>query len=101
MCAACELLGQLRAEVLECVSLVELSSMKGREKLGGLCPSSPACSTSDPSPKPPERREDQHACSNRMLGLHLGDVMGIAQESLSSVSSQLLILAENLYVHIC
>jgi hypothetical protein len=48
-----------------------------------------------------KRREDQHACSNRMLGLHLGDVMGIAQESLSSVSSQLLILAENLYVHIC
>ncbi|XP_012868181.1 PREDICTED: adenine phosphoribosyltransferase, partial [Dipodomys ordii] len=34
MRAACELLGQLRAEVLECVSLVELTSLKGREKLG-------------------------------------------------------------------
>ena len=45
--------------LLECVSLVELSSMKGREKLGGLCPSSPSCSISDPSPKPPGR-EDQH-----------------------------------------
>lgn len=45
--------------LLKCVSLVELSSMKGREKLGGLCPSSPSCSISDPSPKPPGR-EDQH-----------------------------------------
>ncbi|ELR58761.1 Adenine phosphoribosyltransferase [Bos mutus] len=36
MCAACELLGQLRAEVLECVSLVELTSLKGREKLGAV-----------------------------------------------------------------
>ncbi|KAM6176273.1 adenine phosphoribosyltransferase [Erethizon dorsatum] len=34
MCAACELLGQLGAEVLECVTLVELISLKGREKLG-------------------------------------------------------------------
>lgn len=34
MCAACELLNQLRAEVVECVSLVELTSLKGREKLG-------------------------------------------------------------------
>lgn len=34
MCAACELLGQLGAEVLECVTLVELTSLKGREKLG-------------------------------------------------------------------
>ncbi|KAH0500591.1 Adenine phosphoribosyltransferase [Microtus ochrogaster] len=34
MRAACELLGQLRAEVVECVSLVELTSLKGREKLG-------------------------------------------------------------------
>ncbi|XP_022367158.1 adenine phosphoribosyltransferase [Lutra lutra] len=33
MRAACELLGQLQAEVLECVSLVELTSLKGREKL--------------------------------------------------------------------
>ena len=48
-----------------------------------------------------ERREDQGACSNRMLGLCLRDVMGIARESLSLVPSQLLILAENLYVHIC
>ena len=36
MCAACELLGQLQAEVLECVSLVELTSLKGREKLGAV-----------------------------------------------------------------
>ena len=34
MRAACELLGQLQAQVLECVSLVELTSLKGREKLG-------------------------------------------------------------------
>uniref|UniRef100_A0A8C8Z4T5 Adenine phosphoribosyltransferase n=1 Tax=Prolemur simus TaxID=1328070 RepID=A0A8C8Z4T5_PROSS len=34
MRAACELLGRLRAEVLECVSLVELSSLRGRERLG-------------------------------------------------------------------
>ncbi|EHB15849.1 Adenine phosphoribosyltransferase [Heterocephalus glaber] len=34
MCAACELLGQLGAEVLESVTLVELTSLKGREKLG-------------------------------------------------------------------
>ncbi|XP_073882899.1 adenine phosphoribosyltransferase isoform X6 [Macaca fascicularis] len=33
MHAACELLGRLQAEVLECVSLVELTSLKGREKL--------------------------------------------------------------------
>lgn len=33
MRAACELLGQLQAEVLECVSLVELTSLKGRERL--------------------------------------------------------------------
>lgn len=33
MRAACNLLGQLQAEVLECVSLVELTSLKGREKL--------------------------------------------------------------------
>lgn len=33
MNAACELLGRLQAEVLECVSLVELTSLKGREKL--------------------------------------------------------------------
>lgn len=46
-----------------------------------------------------KRREDQGTCSNRMLGLCLTDV--IARESLSSVPSQLLILAENLYVHIC
>ncbi|KAF5917249.1 hypothetical protein HPG69_000018 [Diceros bicornis minor] len=32
-CAAAELLGQLQAEALECVSLVELTSLKGREKL--------------------------------------------------------------------
>ncbi|KAF0884830.1 APT phosphoribosyltransferase, partial [Crocuta crocuta] len=36
MRAACELLGQLRVEVLECVSLVELTSLKGREKLGAV-----------------------------------------------------------------
>ncbi|XP_007937356.1 adenine phosphoribosyltransferase [Orycteropus afer afer] len=36
MRAACELLGQLRAEVLECVSLVELTSLKGRERLGTI-----------------------------------------------------------------
>ncbi|XP_032320470.1 N-acetylgalactosamine-6-sulfatase isoform X5 [Camelus ferus] len=36
MRAACELLGQLQAEVLECVSLVELTSLKGREKLGAV-----------------------------------------------------------------
>ncbi|EGV94074.1 Adenine phosphoribosyltransferase [Cricetulus griseus] len=36
MCAACELLGQLQAEVVECVSLVELTSLKGREKLGSV-----------------------------------------------------------------
>ncbi|KAM4833455.1 adenine phosphoribosyltransferase [Thomomys bottae] len=34
MRAACELLDQLRAKVLECVTLVELTSLKGREKLG-------------------------------------------------------------------
>ncbi|XP_012513137.1 PREDICTED: adenine phosphoribosyltransferase [Propithecus coquereli] len=34
MRAACELLGQLQAEVLECVTLVELTSLRGREKLG-------------------------------------------------------------------
>lgn len=34
MCAACKLLDQLCAEVLECVSVVELTSLKGREKLG-------------------------------------------------------------------
>lgn len=34
MCAACKLLDQLHAEVLECVSVVELTSLKGREKLG-------------------------------------------------------------------
>uniref|UniRef100_A0A2K5ETX1 adenine phosphoribosyltransferase n=1 Tax=Aotus nancymaae TaxID=37293 RepID=A0A2K5ETX1_AOTNA len=33
MHAACELLGRLQAKVLECVSLVELTSLKGREKL--------------------------------------------------------------------
>uniref|UniRef100_A0A2I2ZDG9 adenine phosphoribosyltransferase n=1 Tax=Gorilla gorilla gorilla TaxID=9595 RepID=A0A2I2ZDG9_GORGO len=33
MNAACELLGRLQAEVLECVSLVELTSLKGKEKL--------------------------------------------------------------------
>ncbi|XP_032182018.1 adenine phosphoribosyltransferase [Mustela nigripes] len=33
MRAACELLSRLQAEVLECVSLVELTSLKGREKL--------------------------------------------------------------------
>lgn len=48
-----------------------------------------------------KRREDQGACSNRMLGLLLEDVMGIAWESLSSVPSPLLILTENLCVHIC
>lgn len=36
MRAACELLGQLRAEVLECVCLVELTSLKGREKLAAV-----------------------------------------------------------------
>nr|KAF6406108.1 adenine phosphoribosyltransferase [Molossus molossus] len=36
MRAACELLDQLRAEVLECVSLVELTSLKGRERLGAV-----------------------------------------------------------------
>ncbi|XP_004437084.1 adenine phosphoribosyltransferase [Diceros bicornis minor] len=36
MRAACELLGQLGAEVLECVSLVELTSLKGRERLGAV-----------------------------------------------------------------
>ncbi|KAK2496305.1 hypothetical protein MC885_011896 [Smutsia gigantea] len=36
MRAACELLGQLQAEVLECVSLVELTSLKGREQLGAV-----------------------------------------------------------------
>ncbi|XP_055991567.1 adenine phosphoribosyltransferase [Sorex fumeus] len=36
MRAACELLSLLRAEVLECVSLVELTSLKGREKLGSV-----------------------------------------------------------------
>lgn len=34
MCVACELLGQLKAEVVECVRLVELTSLKGRQKLG-------------------------------------------------------------------
>ncbi|XP_012592576.1 adenine phosphoribosyltransferase [Microcebus murinus] len=34
MRAACDLLGQLQAEVLECVSLLELTSLRGREKLG-------------------------------------------------------------------
>ncbi|KAM9607898.1 adenine phosphoribosyltransferase [Trichechus inunguis] len=34
MRAACELLGQLQAKVLECVSLMELTSLKGRERLG-------------------------------------------------------------------
>lgn len=33
MRAACELLGQLQAEVLECVSLVELTTLRGRDKL--------------------------------------------------------------------
>lgn len=33
MRAACELLSQLQAEVLECVSLVELASLRGRERL--------------------------------------------------------------------
>lgn len=33
MRAACELLAQLRAEVVECVCLVELTSLKGREKI--------------------------------------------------------------------
>ncbi|XP_057569667.1 adenine phosphoribosyltransferase isoform X3 [Hippopotamus amphibius kiboko] len=36
MRAACELLGQLQAEVLECVSVVELTSLRGREKLGAV-----------------------------------------------------------------
>ncbi|XP_059523046.1 adenine phosphoribosyltransferase [Myotis daubentonii] len=36
MRAACELLGQLRVEVLECLSVVELTSLKGREKLGAV-----------------------------------------------------------------
>ncbi|XP_012578307.1 PREDICTED: uncharacterized protein LOC101633020 [Condylura cristata] len=36
MRAACELLGQLRAEVVECVSLVELTSLRGRERLGAV-----------------------------------------------------------------
>lgn len=33
MRAACELLGRLQAEVLECVSLVELTALQGRERL--------------------------------------------------------------------
>lgn len=36
MRTACDLLNQLRAEVLECVSIVELTSLKGREKLGAV-----------------------------------------------------------------
>ncbi|XP_053411107.1 adenine phosphoribosyltransferase [Nycticebus coucang] len=34
MQAACQLLGRLQAEVVECVTLVELTSLRGREKLG-------------------------------------------------------------------
>ncbi|KAM6225192.1 adenine phosphoribosyltransferase [Rhynchocyon petersi] len=34
--AACELLGQMQAQVLECVTLVELTSLRGREKLGAV-----------------------------------------------------------------
>uniref|UniRef100_A0A8C0GB48 Adenine phosphoribosyltransferase n=1 Tax=Chelonoidis abingdonii TaxID=106734 RepID=A0A8C0GB48_CHEAB len=33
MCAACELMKKLKAEVLECVVVIELKSLKGAEKL--------------------------------------------------------------------
>ncbi|XP_004704558.1 adenine phosphoribosyltransferase [Echinops telfairi] len=36
MRAACELLDKVQAKVLECVTLVELTSLKGREQLGAV-----------------------------------------------------------------
>ncbi|NWY37784.1 APT phosphoribosyltransferase, partial [Sylvia atricapilla] len=36
MCAACELLKKLKAEILECLVVIELKSLKGAEKLNSI-----------------------------------------------------------------
>ncbi|NWZ83060.1 APT phosphoribosyltransferase, partial [Poecile atricapillus] len=36
MCAACELLKRLKAEILECLVIIELKSLKGLEKLNSI-----------------------------------------------------------------
>ncbi|NWZ73874.1 APT phosphoribosyltransferase, partial [Acrocephalus arundinaceus] len=36
MCAACQLLKKLKAEILECLVVVELKSLKGSEKLSSI-----------------------------------------------------------------
>ncbi|NXH86842.1 APT phosphoribosyltransferase, partial [Edolisoma coerulescens] len=36
MCAACELLKRLKAEILECLVVIELKSLKGSEKLNSI-----------------------------------------------------------------
>lgn len=36
MCAACELVKRLKAEVLECLVIIELKSLKGVEKLNSI-----------------------------------------------------------------
>ncbi|NXA60680.1 APT phosphoribosyltransferase, partial [Mohoua ochrocephala] len=36
MCAACELLKRLKAEILECLAVIELKSLKGSEKLDSI-----------------------------------------------------------------
>lgn len=53
------------------------------------------------SGNPGEKKREQDAYFNRMLALLSGDVVETAWGSHSSVPFQLLILAENLCVHIC
>lgn len=60
MRAACELQGHLQAEVAGVCEPGGAELTEGQGEAGGLRPSSPSCSISDPSPKPPGRREDQH-----------------------------------------
>ncbi|KAI1235618.1 hypothetical protein IHE44_0002500 [Lamprotornis superbus] len=36
MCAACELLKRLKAEILECLVIIELKALKGSEKLNSI-----------------------------------------------------------------
>lgn len=36
MCAACELLRRLKAEILECLVIIELKPLKGSEKLSSV-----------------------------------------------------------------
>lgn len=56
MRAACELQGHLQAEVAGVCEPGGAELTEGQGEAGGLRPSSPSCSISDPSPKPPGRR---------------------------------------------